>query len=196
MPETGNSGQASMQPWQIAIFVLGSAALGYISRRSLTRPRSHGFYRFFAWEFILALGLLNLPYWFAEWRAWHQLISWVLLIACILPLWLGVQALRQRGKPDATQRSEPGLLAFERTSQLVTDGVYRYIRHPLYSSLFILAWGIFFKEPSWVGLGLACAASALLVAMARCDEAECTQVFGAAYRQYMGRTRMFIPYVF
>ncbi len=185
-----------MQVWQIAIFLLGSVGLIYVSRASLARPRSHGFYRFFAWELILALLLLNLPRWFVDWRAWHQLISWVLLFACIVPLWFGVCALKNRGEADARKRAEPELLGFERTTQLVSDGVYRYIRHPLYSSLFILDWGIFFKQPSWLGLVLAFLSSLLLVATARRDEAECIQAFGAAYRQYMRRTRMFIPYVF
>jgi protein-S-isoprenylcysteine O-methyltransferase Ste14 len=184
-----------MLPWQIAVFLLGSAGLTYVSRRSLTKPHSHGFYRFFAWELILALLLLNLPHWFRDWRAWHQLVSWLLLFACIVPLWLGVRALRERGHASAEQRGEPELLAFERTTRLVTDGVYKYIRHPLYSSLFVLDWGIFFKRPSWLGLSLAVITSLLLVATARCDEAECTQIFGTAYRQYMQRTRMFIPYV-
>ncbi len=185
-----------MQVWQIAAFLLGSAGLVFVSRTSLGRPRSHGFYRFFAWELILALLLLNLPLWFEEWNAWHQLISWVLLFACIVPLWFGVQALKARGKQDAGQRSEPELLSFERTTQLVTDGAYRYIRHPLYSSLFLLDWGVFFKQPSWLGLVLALGAAGLLVATARRDEAECVQAFGAAYQEYMRRTRMFIPYVF
>jgi protein-S-isoprenylcysteine O-methyltransferase Ste14 len=184
-----------MQTWQIAAFLMASAVLAYVSRASLGRPRSHGFYRFFAWELILALLLLNVPHWFEEWASWHQLVSWVLLFACILPLWLGVKALRGRGKPGGRQ-DEAELLGFERTTRLVTDGVYRYIRHPLYSSLFVLNWGIFFKQPSWLGFLLACATSLLLVVTARCDEAECTRIFGPAYQQYIRRTRMFVPYVF
>ncbi len=185
-----------MQGWQITAFLLGSLGLIYVSRASLSRPRSHGFYRFFAWELILALLLLNLPRWFADWNAWHQLISWGLLFACIVPFWFGVRALKDRGKADAQRRAEPKLIGLEHTTHLATDGVYRYIRHPLYSSLFILDWGIFFKQPSWLGMALAFLTSLLLVATARCDEAECIQAFGAAYRQYMQRTRMFIPYVF
>ncbi len=182
--------------WQYAVFLIGSLGLIYLSRQSLTRPRSHGFYRFFAWELILALFLLNVSGWFSDWLAWHQLISWVLLIVCIVPLVYGVQALRKRGSPDRAQRSEAELLAFERTTRLVTDGIYRYIRHPLYSSLFLLSWGIFFKSPSWIGLALAAGASAFLVATARADETECIDCFGSEYRQYMRHTRMFIPYIF
>ncbi len=181
--------------WQVAAFLACSVAVIYVSRRALTRPRSHGFYRFFAWELMLALFLLNVPLWFRDWYSWHQAISWFLLIVCIIPLVYGVRALKGRGRPDKAQRSEPELLAFERTTKLVTDGIYRYIRHPLYSSLFLLNWGIFFKFPSWMGLLLASGASALLIATARADEAECVECFGAEYRQYMQHTRMFIPYI-
>ena len=181
--------------WQAAVFAVGSAGLLYVSRKPLTKPRSHGFYRYFAWEFMLALFLLNVPVWFHDWMAWHQLISWALLIACIVPLVYGVRALRKRGKPDRGRRSEPELLGFERTTKLVTDGIYGYIRHPLYSSLFLLNCGIFFKDPSWLGLALAAGASAFLVATARADEAECIDCFGSEYRQYMRHTRMFIPYI-
>ncbi len=145
---------------------------------------------------MLALLLLNIPRWFADWPSWHQLISWPLLMVCIIPFAYGVCALREGGRSDATQRNSPELVGFERTTRLVTDGIYGYIRHPLYSSLFLLNWGIFFKEPSWPGLGLALGASVFLVATARRDEAECIDCFGPDYRRYMQHTRMFIPYIF
>ncbi len=40
------------------------AGLIYISRASLRTPRSYSFYCFFAWEFIVALFLLNVDVWF------------------------------------------------------------------------------------------------------------------------------------
>jgi protein-S-isoprenylcysteine O-methyltransferase Ste14 len=182
--------------WKPIVFIIATALLVYVSRESLLRPRSHGFYRFLAWELMLGLFLLNAQAWIQNWLAWHQIISWLLLIASVVPLVLGITALRARGKPDSTERPEPQLLAFERTTQLVTDGIYKYIRHPLYSSLFILNWGIFFKRPSLAGMLLSLGASAFLIATAKADEAECMQVFGADYRQYRNHTRMFIPYVF
>ena len=84
---------------------------------------------------------------------------------------------------------------FEATA-LVTTGIYRYIRHPLYSSLLLLDWGIFFKAPSWPGGFLALAASLLLFATARADESECIRFFGAPYQEFMKRTRMFVPFLF
>ena len=62
----------------------------------------------------------------------------------------GVRLLRLVGKPDQ-QRQDEALLGVEKTSQLVTGGAYRYIRHPMYSSLLFLGWGIFFKLPSLIG---------------------------------------------
>jgi protein-S-isoprenylcysteine O-methyltransferase Ste14 len=87
-------------------------------------------------------------------------------------------------------------LSFEKTTALVTTGIYRYIRHPHYSSLLFLDWGIFFKAPSWPGAFLALAASLLLVATARADEAECMRFFGPPYQEFMKQTRMFVPFLF
>jgi hypothetical protein len=41
--------------FKLIAFVVLSVGLIYISRGSLRAPHSHGFYRFFAWEFIVAL---------------------------------------------------------------------------------------------------------------------------------------------
>jgi len=181
---------------QWIIFVVASVVLIVVSWKSLRKPRSHGFYRFFAWECILGLFLINVKFWFYKPFALNQIAAWFLLFACFVPLVYGVHALRTRGKTAREREGDSSLLAFERTTSLVTDGIYKYIRHPLYSSLLLLAWGIFFKLPSWLGGALVVAATGFLVLTARADEAECTQFFGAAYRDYMKKTRMFIPYLF
>lgn len=181
---------------KIIAFIVFSLPIVYISRTSLRVPRSHGFYRFFAWEAILGLFLLNVDFWFRDPFAWYQIIAWALLFVSFVPLGFGVQALRARGKPTAKREGDPSLLAFEKTTALVTTGIYHYIRHPLYSSLFLLAWGIFFKLPSWNGGILAIVASVFLVLTAKADETECTKFFGPQYQDYMKKTRMFIPFLF
>ena len=177
-------------------FLILSAGLIYISRASLRAPRSHGFYRFFAWECILTLFLLNVDVWFQTPLAWYQLISWLLLFMCLVPLIFGVRTLRSRGQPVAQREAEPQLLAFEKTSSLVTTGIYHYIRHPLYSSLLLLTWGIYFKALTWPGLILAVAATVLLFATAKADEAECLRFFGTPYQEYLKRSKRFVPFVF
>jgi protein-S-isoprenylcysteine O-methyltransferase Ste14 len=181
------------------IFVILSGALVYVSRASLKTPRSHGFYRFLAWECILGLFFLNFVsfgQWFDDPLSARQLLSWALLIGCLVPGGYGIHHLRTRGKVDAGRDDDETLVWIERTTRLVTTGVYRYIRHPLYSSLLLLAWGVFLKRPSWHAGGLALAATAFLVATAKIEEAEDIQYFGAAYREYMKHSRMFIPFVF
>jgi hypothetical protein len=49
---------------QWVIFGGVSLLIAAISWSSLCHPRSHGFYRFFAWEAILALFVQNMSFWF------------------------------------------------------------------------------------------------------------------------------------
>ena len=184
---------------RVIIFVILSAALAYVSRASLKVPRSHGFYRFFAWECILVLFLLNFitfRQWFGDPFSFRQLISWFLLMGCVFPGVYGVHVLRVHGKPDARRPQDAPMFWVEKTTQLVTTGAFKYIRHPLYSSLLLLAWGVFFKHPSWVASGLVLGATAFLLATAKVEEEENIRYFGAPYRTYMQRTKMFIPFVF
>jgi len=179
----------------IGIFLVASAGIAWLSRSSLRDPRSHGFYRFFAWEAILALVLMNLDHWFVAPFSRHQMLSWPLLIISLVLIIGGVRLFRKVGKPDEG-RDSPSLIGIEKTTALVTVGLYRTIRHPFYSSLLFLAWGVFFKRPSWAGFLLAAAATVLLVVTARIEETENILFFGEEYRGYMQRTRMFIPFVF
>lgn len=182
--------------WLKAIlFGVITLLLAIVSRRSLRSLRFHGFYRFFAWEIIAALVILNLDFWFVAPLSWHQLISWILLVLSLYLVIEGFRLLRLVGKPDAN-RADEALIGVEKTTQLVTTGVYKYIRHPLYSSLLCLAWGAFFKSPSWIGSFLALGASLFLTLTAKAEEIENNQYFGAAYQAYQKRTQMFIPYVF
>jgi protein-S-isoprenylcysteine O-methyltransferase Ste14 len=178
-----------------AVFLAVTAGLAYVSRASLRSPRSHGFYRFFAWEAILALMLLNVDAWLHDPWSWNQVISWCLLLTSLFLALHGVRLLRSLGEPDS-QRDDSHLVGLEKTTTLVEVGAYRFIRHPLYSSLLFLAWGVFFKAPSWIGGSLAAASTLLLVVTARVEEAEDIRFFGSAYETYKQRTKMFIPFVF
>ena len=180
---------------KIAVFLAASAGMAWLSRASLRSFESHGLYRFLTWEAILILALLNIDVWFLEVLSWHQIVSWLLLVASLLLLIHGIQLLRRVGRPGEV-RNDPSLLAWEKTTELVRVGAYRYIRHPLYSSLLFLAWGVFFKRPSWLGIGLALLATLLLTMAARTEESENIAYFGSAYEDYMNETRMFVPFLF
>lgn len=180
---------------QWILFTAASVILIAISWRSLHNPRSHGFYRYFAWECILSLFLVNVNFWFYKPFAWNQIIAWTMLVISLIPLGYGVHSLRTRGKPAQQREGDTSLLAFEKTTSLVTSGIYRYIRHPLYSSLFLLTWGIFFKSPSVIGAILSGMSTLFLVLTAKADEGECVNFFGTPYVDYIKTTKMFIPYI-
>ncbi len=177
-------------------FVLGSVVIIYISRKSLGSPQSHGFYRFLAWECILGLFLLNVRFWLVEPFAWNQIIAWTLLFVSLIPLSFGIHFLRTQGKAVEKREGDPSLLAFEKTTKLVTSGIYKYIRHPLYCSLLLLTWGIFFKHITLTAVTLAVTATIFLIFTAKADEAECVRFFGNQYQDYMKRSKMFIPFIF
>ena len=148
---------------EIIIFIIVSVGIIWLSWPSLKSPRSHGFPRFFAFESILALVLLNLNYWFQNPFSWHQIFSWVCLLASLFLVIHGFYILREIGKPSGS---------FENTTQLVIVGAYRYIRHPLYSSLLFLGWGAFWKYPSWIAGILVVMATIALVLTAKFEEQE------------------------
>ncbi len=176
-----------MSAARIAIFVVVSAGILAFSWPSLGDPRRHGFPRCFAFEAILTLVLLNTGIWFREPFGARQIASWVLLMGSLGLALLGFVRLIAVGKPKGS---------FEDTTVLVATGVYRWIRHPLYASLVYGTWGVFLKAVTPTSIALTAAATLLLFATAKTEEAENLAKFGDGYRTYMARTRMFVPYLF
>ena len=124
-----------------------------------------------------------------------QLVSWVFLIVSLLLIVEGVRLFKRKGRLNQ-ERDGPALVGIEKTTELVTTGIYHYLRHPFYSSLLFLCWGIFFKNISFIGTVLAILTTLLLLITAKKEEIENLRFFGEKYREYMKLTRMFIPYIF
>lgn len=176
------------------LFGILSLALILISWRSLARVRSHGFFRLISWECILWLFISNVPHWFEDPFAITQIISWIFLFFSAYLVLAGAITLKRKGKP-VKERTDESLYRFEKTSVLVEQGIYRYIRHPLYASLLFLSWGICLKQVTpWLTL-VAGLSTVCLYLTAIIDEKECIAFFGAEYRDYMKRSKMFIPFI-
>ena len=154
---------------------------------TLRRPHRHRFVRFFAFEFTLALVVLNANSWFVDPAAAHQILSWILLIGSFLLAWHGFRLLRSFSEPEDD---------LENTTQLVRRGAYRFIRHPLYGSLLLLGLGAFLKSPSGYGLLLLMFLCVSVYATGRVEEQDNLKRFGQAYTDYMETTNMFIPFIF
>jgi protein-S-isoprenylcysteine O-methyltransferase Ste14 len=176
-----------MSVLEIGILTIATGGLLFFNWEfSIKARRYHGVYRFFSFESIVVLAVLNWRFWFMDPFSWNQIISWILLVGS-LPLAVeGFRLLRVIGKPQGQ---------FENTTTLVTVGVYQYIRHPLYASLILVGLGVFFKQISWLGVVLALVNLGAMIATARTEEKEMVRTFGAKYKLYMQQTKMFIPYL-
>jgi protein-S-isoprenylcysteine O-methyltransferase Ste14 len=179
--------------YRIVAFLILSIPVVVLSWRSLSRLTNHGLYRFLAWECILWLAVSNITYWFDDPFSFRQIVSWILLFYCIYPATAGAILMKKKGKPDQTR--EDSLYTFEKTTELVDTGIFRYIRHPLYSSLLFLTWGIFLKHVTLVMLVFALLSTVFLFATALTEEKENIAYFGEKYKVYMKRTKMFVPYI-
>lgn len=153
---------------------------------SIKYKRYHGIVRFFAFESVFLLVLLNYKVWFLEPFSPLQVGSWILLILSIYVVMTGFLLLKREGKPDSN---------FENTSLLVKTGIYGYIRHPLYLSIFLLGTGIVLKDAGPFQMLLGIINLVAVYFTARIEENEMISKFGDEYREYMKETKMFIPFI-
>jgi protein-S-isoprenylcysteine O-methyltransferase Ste14 len=169
------------------VLASGTVILVFISWFiSIKDKRYHGIARFFSFESIFILFLLNWRLWFRNPFSWNQLIAWILLFSSIYPVVAGYLLLKRKGKSEKTP---------ENTTILIKSGIYHYIRHPLYCSLLLLGTGIMFKDPGSFQL---IAGSVNIIALfftAKIEEKEMLVRFGNQYADYMKETKMFIPFI-
>ena len=153
---------------------------------SIREKRYHGIARFFSFESIFILVLLNYRMWFREPLSIHQIFSWIFLVSSIYPGIAGYLLLQNRGKPDKS---------IERTTELVKSGLYKYIRHPLYCSLLLFGTGVMLKDPGAFQIVLGIINALAIYLTARIEEKEMIMKFGQNYKEYMHETKMFIPWI-
>jgi protein-S-isoprenylcysteine O-methyltransferase Ste14 len=78
--------------------------------------------------------------------------------------------------------------------QLITQGIYRHVRHPMYLALFLYSLGQALVLPNWVaGPSYLVTFGILFAFRVRCEERMMLGEFGGDYEAYMSRTRRLIP---
>ena len=73
-------------------------------------------------------------------------------------------------------------------NELVTRGVYRYSRHPLYAALFLIYFSVGIASASWIFLLVTIMWAVLASISVKDEERYCLEKYGNAYREYMNRT--------
>jgi methanethiol S-methyltransferase len=146
---------------------------------------------------VTLLPVLALPLLLPDARLYAIPLPWTLLTLLIqglagLGLLKGVSqtgaldflGLRQLTQPaPLTAPSEPG--------RLVVNGMYRTVRHPLYSFSMLILW--LMPIVTWNTLALMIGASLYLYIGTYFEERKLRHEFGEAYAEYSRRTPMFIP---
>ena len=81
--------------------------------------------------------------------------------------------------------------------KLVTGGLYRFIRHPMYASFLLIALAQAFLLPNWVaGLSGLVGLAVLFFMRINVEERMMLDTFGEEYRVYSGKTKRIIPYIY
>lgn len=143
------------------------------------------------------LGLVGLP---ALWMAtgfpqalnttFHPLMAWLGTVCMIAFLWLFHAVHRQLG------RNWSITLEIREDHALVTEGLFKHIRHPMYSSFWLWAIAQALLLPNWLaGFAGLVSIAALYFGRVRREEAMMRETFGPQYDAYMGRTKRIIPWV-
>jgi protein-S-isoprenylcysteine O-methyltransferase Ste14 len=76
---------------------------------------------------------------------------------------------------------------------LVTDGLYRWVRHPQYSGLFLITIGLLIQWPTLVTVLTWPVLLGMYVRLARREEADMARQFGEAWHEYSARVPRFVP---
>jgi protein-S-isoprenylcysteine O-methyltransferase Ste14 len=145
---------------------------------------------------LTGLGILPLFYiltgrpYFANY-AFQPVLAWLGLLFAIAAL--GLFHLTHR----ALGRNWSVSLDVREDHKLVTDGIYRTIRHPMYSAFWLWAVAQALLLPNWiagaaglVGFGI------LFFGRVGREERMMMETFGNSYREYMARTGRVIPPIF
>ena len=125
----------------------------------------------------MAWSKIGLP----EWARW---IGFGLGVICVFGIYWLFSSIGSGITPTSGTRNQ---------HKLVTNGIYRYIRHPLYtfgSSMFI-AFGM--MADNWFISAMGILAFIGMAIRTPKEEANLIEKFGDEYREYMKRTGRFLP---
>ncbi len=136
---------------------------------------------------------------FAAWFAMPGIVQWASLGSPAWFQWSGALVMMVSLLMLAWVHKTLGLnfsstLRIRKYQTLVTCGPYRWIRHPMYTAVFLSVIGLCMITSNWLTLifSLPMMAPALANRMTR-EEKMLIEKFGDEYRRYMGRTGRLLP---
>ena len=123
-------------------------------------------------------------------RPFVPLIAWLGLVPQGAALWLFRRSHVDLGRNWSIS------LEIREQHALIHTGVYRLIRHPMYSSFFLLGLAQMLLLPNWLAgsAGIVGAAVLYLCRVGR-EERMMLDRFGEKYRDYIAHTKQLIPWI-
>ena len=94
------------------------------------------------------------------------------------------------------RRSYASTLVIREDHELVTRGIYRFTRHPIYLGVIMVVLGVPVHASSLYGFLTMSALLPIFLNRIRIEEGLLTEAFGEAYRSYQQRTSRLIPFVY
>ncbi|MCC6948060.1 MAG: isoprenylcysteine carboxylmethyltransferase family protein [Bradyrhizobiaceae bacterium] len=145
---------------------------------------------------LSGLGIIPIVYVFAGFggfaeRPFVPALAWAGLVPALGSLWLFWRTHKELGRNWSVS------LEVRDKHELITSGVYRYVRHPMYSAFFLWAIAQFLLLPNWVaGISGIIGFGTLYAFRVGREEELMLEAFGDQYRAYMARTARIVPWVF
>lgn len=123
-------------------------------------------------------------------RPFIPAIAWLGLLPLVGALWLFRRSHVDLGRNWSIS------LELREQHALVKTGVYRHIRHPMYTSFFLLGVAQLLLVPNWfAGLAGVVGAGVLFVFRFRREEQMMLKQFGNEYRAYMAQSKRLVPWI-
>jgi protein-S-isoprenylcysteine O-methyltransferase Ste14 len=85
----------------------------------------------------------------------------------------------------------PGVIQSRQT--LITTGPYHWVRHPMYVTFFTISVTVALVTTNWIIIIMCLLFGVLLPSVIQIEEQTLLEKFGDEYREYMQRTRRFLP---
>jgi protein-S-isoprenylcysteine O-methyltransferase Ste14 len=93
-------------------------------------------------------------------------------------------------------RFHSSTLVIKEDHRLITHGIYRLVRHPMYLGVILVAIGLAVTASSVTGFLIMLALVPVFLIRIRMEERLLMQEFGDAYRAYRAATNKLIPFVY
>lgn len=138
---------------------------------------------------LLQFGLLLLMASVALPQAWVQGVPGISAVLALLSLLLGLWTLAHNRFGNFNIHPAPKMAGV-----LVTSGPYRWVRHPMYSSVLLAAAALAPLLPLWLALLTFCSLFIVLLAKARLEERWLGEWY-PQYADYCQRSKRFLPWV-